>query len=291
MAVLPTEPWDLLWERLEAVSTALERLGDKTAIPSGIRQEARSTTQAYFREARPTLLAARVPALLLGSFDGLMQDLLRATNAKVPKVRQHLKVLAAAADLRTDIEVSINQALGEEALRRTEGTDYSPTEQKIIDTLNGLVPTAALSYSQALRDLAEPDRVSFRGPALELREALRETLDHLAPDDAVQAQPGFKLEDNQKKPTMRQKALFILRSRGMAKTALEAPRDAVEIIENSTSSLARSAYSRSALSTHVANTRAEVRQFKMYLDSVLSDLLQLHVPAVPASGSGTKGKV
>jgi hypothetical protein len=288
MTVLPTELWDRLWERLEALSATLERLGAKAPMPSGIRQEARSVTQTYFRETRLMLLTARVPAELLGSFDARMQDLLRAANAKVPKVRQHLKVLAAAADLRTDIEVSINQALGEDALRRAEGTDYSPTEQKIIDTLNGLVPTAALSYSQALRDLAQADRVSFRGPALELREALREILDHLAPDEAVSAQPGFKLEDTQKKPTMRQKALFILRSRGMAKTALEAPRDAVEIIENSTSSLARSAYSRSALSTHVANTRAEVRQFKMYLDSVLSDLLQLHAPAVASGGSKSK---
>lgn len=290
MAVLSTDAWDRLWERLEALSAALERFATNTPIASGIRQEARSATQAYFREARPTLLAARVPAELVASFDAVMQDLLRAANAKTPKVRQHLKVQTAAANLRTEIEVSLNQALGEEALRRAEGTDYSPTEQKIIDTLNGLVPTAALSYSQALRDLAQTDRVSFRGPALELREALREILDHLAPDEAVSGQPGFKLEDNQKKPTMRQKALFILRSRKMAKTALEAPRDAVEIIENSTSSLARSAYSRSALSTHVANTRAEVRQFKMYLDSVLSDLLQLHAPALPASGSGTKAK-
>jgi len=290
MAVLPTDAWDRLWERLEALSTTLDQLGANSAIASGIRQEARSTTQAYFREARPALLAAHVPPALLSSFDAAMQNLLRAANAKLPKARQHLKVLAAAAQQRTDIEVSINQALGEEALRRAEGIDYSPTEQKIIDTLNGLVPTAALSYTQALRDLTDPDRVSFRGSATELREALREVLDHLAPDEAVSAQQGFKLEDNQKKPTMRQKALFILRSRGMAKTALEAPRDAVEIIENSTSSLARSAYSRSALSTHVANSRAEVRQFKMYLDSVLSDLLQLHAPAAPAAASAVKAK-
>src|SRR6266496_3137827 len=156
MAVLPTEPWDRLWERLEALSTTLETLGAKAAIASGIRQDARSVTQSYFRETRPTLLTAGVHAELLGSFDAHMQELLRTANAKVPKVRQHLRVLAAAADLRTDIEVSINQALGEEALRRAAGTDYSPTEQKIIETLNGLVPTAALSYSQALRDLAQP---------------------------------------------------------------------------------------------------------------------------------------
>lgn len=288
MTFLPTESWDRLWEQLEALSAALESLGTNTAITLVIRQKSRSTTQSYFREARPALLSVRVPSSLLEPFDGLMQDLLRATNGKAPKVRQLTRVLVMAGNLRTDIEVCINQALGEEALRRAAGTDYSLTEKKIIDTLSSLVPSAALSYSQALLDVAQADRISFRGPALELREALRETLDHLAPDDAVAAQPGFKLEDDQKKPTMRQKALFILRSRGMAKTALEAPRDAVGIIEGSTSSLARSVYSRSALSSHVAQTGAEVRQFKMYLDSVLSDLLQLHVSGVPVSGTGSK---
>jgi len=136
MAVLPTESWDRLWDRLESLATALERLGSNAILASGVRQESRLVTQSYFREARPALLSVRVPAHLIEPFDGLMQDLLRATNGKLPKVRQLTKVLSASADLRTDIEVSINQVLGEEALRRAERTDYSPTEQKIIYTLS-----------------------------------------------------------------------------------------------------------------------------------------------------------
>jgi hypothetical protein len=290
MAVLPTDAWDALWVRLEVYSSALEFIGVTAPLDSAMRAEARTATQQYFREARPALGAARLSEELLRAFDALMQDLLRAANTRSPKVGPLLKVLRDAAELRTDVEVAINQAIGEEALRQAEGTAYSSIEQRIIETLNALVPTAALSYTQALRDLTQIDRVSFRGPALELREALREILDHLAPDEAVSEQPGFKLEDGQRRPTMRQKALFILRSRGMAKTALEAPRDAVEIIENSASSLARSTYGRSALSSHVASSRAEVQQFKMYLDSVLADLLKLHVPPVAPSGGSTKPK-
>lgn len=51
-----------------------------------------------------------------------------------------------------------------------------------------------MAYQQALLDLATPDRLSWRGPATDLREALRETLDVLAPDDEAKAMPGFKLE-------------------------------------------------------------------------------------------------
>jgi hypothetical protein len=66
----------------------------------------------------------------------------------------------------------------------------SQDDQKIIDTLAGLVPSAALSYQQAIADLKDGSRVSFRGPALELRETLREVVDYMAPDAAVEKSPG-----------------------------------------------------------------------------------------------------
>jgi hypothetical protein len=72
----------------------------------------------------------------------------------------------------------------------------APTEEdekKIIGMLEALVPSAARSYEQAILDLKDDSRVSFRGPALELREALREILDHLAPDSEVTAAPGYVL--------------------------------------------------------------------------------------------------
>ena len=62
------------------------------------------------------------------------------------------------------------------------GPAQTSVEVQIIETLQSLVPTAALSYQQAIRDLADSTRVSYRGPAAELREVLREVCDHLAPD-------------------------------------------------------------------------------------------------------------
>ena len=57
----------------------------------------------------------------------------------------------------------------------------------IIGTLTSLLPSSARSYEQAIRDLQSADRLSWRGPATDLRESLRETLDHLAPDADVAA--------------------------------------------------------------------------------------------------------
>src|SRR5690606_15137466 len=106
--------------------------------------------------------------------------------------------------------------------------------------------------------------------------ALREVLDHLAPDADVIKSDGFKLEKNTQRPTMKQKARFILKARGASKNALSSPQDAVQRIEDSAASLARSIYTRSSISTHAATSKGEVMTMKMYIDTVLSELLQVH---------------
>ncbi|MEO7725569.1 MAG: hypothetical protein ABIU29_12950 [Chthoniobacterales bacterium] len=110
----------------------------------------------------------------------------------------------------------------------------------------------------------------------ELREALRELLDHQAPDPDVEAQAGFKFEKDQKQPTMKQKVRFILRARGLPATAVEAPEGAVALIDEMIGKLTRSTYGRSSISAHVSTARSEVRQMKMYVDSVLAELLEIH---------------
>jgi len=149
----------------------------------------------------------------------------------------------------------------------------SKDETIIYETLLKLVPTAALSYKQALLDLAEENRISFRGVATEFREALRETLDHLAPDKDVMVQQNFKLEKDKKTPTMKQKVRFILRMRELPDNAIKPPEDAVEIVEERIASFARSVYERSSISTHVATQKGEVLQVKKYVSTVLAELL------------------
>ena len=152
----------------------------------------------------------------------------------------------------------------------------SGVETQILTTLHKLVPSAGLSYEQALRDLRGAPRISYRGTAVELREALREVLDHLAPDADVMRSPGFKLEKDMTRPTMKQKAQFILKARGAVSGAISTPKDAIQRVEDASASLARSVYTRGSVSTHVATTREEVLTMKPYVDGVLAELLQLH---------------
>jgi hypothetical protein len=75
---------------------------------------------------------------------------------------------------------------------------------------------------------------------------------------------------------MKQKVRFILRARGVSTTATEVPENAVNLVEESIGKLTRAAYNRSSLSTHVSGNRSEVLQMKMYIDSVLAELLEIH---------------
>jgi hypothetical protein len=161
-----------------------------------------------------------------------------------------------------------------EFLSRSSGAvSLSSNETIIYETLLKLIPTAALSYKQALLDLADENRISFRGAATEFREALRETLDHLAPDKEVAAQQNFKYEKDRKTPTMKQKVRFILRMRDLPDNAIKPPEDAVEIVDERIASFARSVYERSSISTHVATQKNEVLQVKNYVNTVLAELL------------------
>jgi hypothetical protein len=74
----------------------------------------------------------------------------------------------------------------------------------------------------------------------------------------------------------RQKARFVLKSRGHPDTAAKAPEAAVGVVEELVASLVRSVYQSGSLSTHVTSARARVKQLKMYVNTVLAELLQVH---------------
>lgn len=84
---------------------------------------------------------------------------------------------------------------------------FDQYDLRVLAALRTQVPAAAFSYEQAIRDLAGPDRLSWRGPATDLRESLRETIDQLAPDNLVENEPTYKREPSTSGPTMRQSPL------------------------------------------------------------------------------------
>jgi len=205
----------------------------------------------------------------LSETDALFQEL-HALSRKNASKDKCLRLLNTAKTLFVRLE---GAALARGA-RRSAGT-RTATDDLIIESLQDLCPAAALSYTQALLDLESTERMSYRGPAADLREALRETLDTLAPDHEVEAMPGYKAEPDAKRPTMKQKVRFILRNRGFGTGQLATPESAVEGIEEMLGGVVRSVYTRSSVSAHTATGRNEVLRVHAWVRMVICELLEI----------------
>ena len=154
----------------------------------------------------------------------------------------------------------------------TQTVALTEEDEQIISKLDALVPSAALSYKQAILDLKNDSRVSFRGPALELREALREILDHLAPDSEVTAARGYVQEKDTAGPTRKQKVRFIMKKKGK-RSSSDAPEQAVTAFEEAIAALIRAVYDRSSQATHVAGERQTVVQLRRYVVAILHEVI------------------
>lgn len=220
----------------------------------------------YFRTLRPTI--AHCGGTLLTEIDSQFQDLLALSHTR-GLVSKYARLLANIKTLLIRMDT--------ELVGTTPNADkiFTTADERIIATLESLVPSAALSYKQALADLNMPSRFSWRGPATDLREALRETLDYLAPDVDVMKGEGFKLESNASGPTMKQKVRYILKNRGVSKTLSATPETAVDSVETAIGTFVRSVYSRSSVSTHTPTDKSEVLRIRDWVRITLCELLAI----------------
>lgn len=256
--------------RVEALQRDLSRVKAKHVNSETDKGAIRSVIDDYFRSIRPSI--AIYPALRsdLDTVDGCLQEVLSLSHRRTP-VNAYKRLLAKCKASLVALEsLSLTQSRAEATVSNKNSVDG-----KIIETLGRLLPSAAAAYKQALADLENSQRTSYRGPAADLRESLRETLDHLAPDGAVTKQPGFKLEPNTTGPTMKQKVRYILSSRGISRTLSETSERAADAVEEAVGAFVRSVYTRSSLSTHTPTDRNEVLRIRDWVRVVLCELLEI----------------
>ncbi len=269
---------DISWSKF---SLAIERL--ELAINSNratninsteLRSMAREATQMFFRECAVQLLRLEIEPDLFDRLNEICQHLLKLSSRQNSK-KSYVKIIRQLRRVIDEITVDREIKYWDISALESDSDILSDTESLIYDTLNRFIPSAALSYKQAIIDLKDPSKLSYRGAANELRETLRETLDYLAPDENVIAQEGFELEYDQKKPTMKQKARYLLKARGAPENAIKVPEESIGIIEERVASFTRATYVRSSISAHIASERNEVVQLKRYVNVVLSEFLAI----------------
>jgi hypothetical protein len=254
---------------IDGLKRAIGRDGTRQVRTTALKNQVKLLVKDYFDNQRPVLRDNGLSDADLSPVDEELQNIYRyaqrATTAKF-----YLDSLKGLSTAINDLElICLTRLSG-----KIDKTYFDSKDQQIIETLNSVCPSAAVSYEQGLTDLYS-DRISWRGTATEFREALRETLDVLAPDEEVKKMPGFKLEPDTKGPTMKQKAKYVFKARNLAENAIDAPLDSIGLIEGLTSNLVRSAYVRSSIGTHTPITKPEALKVKNYVATVLAELLEI----------------
>lgn len=233
------------------------------------------TGRYYFDNCRAEAYRILQDDELLADLDEDWQQLIRLAHGYNAK-KSYLKIIRRLLKKTTELTVATHISSGTPKIITQPTISHSEAEQILIATLEQLLPSAALSYQQGLRDLSSSaHRFSYRGTACEFREALRETLDVLAPDDEVSTQTWYKQESGTTGPTMKQKVRYILASRGKNKAQRALSEKSIDLIEHLCGDVARAVYNRASVSTHVHTTRDEVHQMKRYLDAILYDILEI----------------
>lgn len=257
-------------QRLEQARKDLNAISSPQLNSQKRRDFLRTLVEKYFNDIRPCLLGASEQDEDVRSVDTLMQELLVLCH-KRGSVKQYQALLSKARKGLILLDARIVALSNISAESRVDNT----VDAMIIQTLAQVAPSAALSYQQALEDLQAEQRFSWRGPATDLREALRETLDHLAPDADVISMPGYKQSSDTNGPTMKQKVRFVLKKRGVSK-ALSAPAEtATESVDSAVGTFVRSVYTRSNISTHTPTDKTEVIRVRDFVRIVLCELLEV----------------
>lgn len=259
-------------ETLAQINDQLNRLTEIVARPSSrsltppvVQPIVSAIARSYFGSLRPELTTSGVREGLTQEIDKRLQELIRLASAS--RERTAYDGLSHLSSLLLDATIELMKAKGEQRLA------LSLTEQDVLRRLAEMLPVSAESYEQALRDIAQGNRISWRGTATEMREVLREVIHHLAPTDQVTADPAYANEAGQTAPTQRQRVRFILAARRTPVEAIEQTEHALNTVDEMVAVLARTTYKRTNASTHGTTGAREVRNLQGYIGALLRELL------------------
>lgn len=255
-----------------------KRLSSKKSATVSAQEDlnlVRATAEAWFRTFRPRIVELMGGASL-EAVDASVQAMLRLSLNQNRRQSYLDELRAVIRILKQDLLVESKVA----EWSREKSSDRSLGDRAVAERLEGLQPALADAYQQVLMDLQDDQRLSYRGPANELRELLREILDLLAPDAKVKSEQWFRdsrasgpKDERDRPPTQAEKARYIARSRGLGGSAVETVQEAAATIEERVGAVVRSLYKRTNAAAHVQRERSEIAQLVRYADALLLELL------------------
>jgi hypothetical protein len=272
---LAIDAWDEISDKVEKLYVIIRKLSSINVNSTKLRADTKEIVQNYFLTARPSIATLGISDNDLAITDEILQSLNAIAQGNNRK-KTYIELLRALREQLVQVGLRRHVMAGK---KNEQSSQLTSQQTKIVLTLKEMVPSAAFSFEQALFDLTDLNRLSYRGTAAELREVIRETIDHLAPDEAVSSVTGFQFEKDfngklRTSPTMKQKVRFILKSRGKSTNAVANAQDALQQLEVGPENLARSVYNRGSAATHTAQARKEIIALQRYTEVLLADLLE-----------------
>jgi hypothetical protein len=128
------------------------------------------------------------------------------------------------------------------------------------------------SLEQSLRDLNDPNRLSFVGPAGEVREVMRAAIQILAPDEEIRAQPWFigHRQGNNDNPTQAERTrLAVQKVRGNT----DQVRELDSLVDQLVGKIARETYASGSRAFHAGTARDDVWKLTRWVFAVLGEVL------------------
>lgn len=153
-----------LLAQLDALRKTLASVASKQVFAASVKSQLHELASTYFSGVQPSL--GDLPAEELNQ----VFQAIHASSRINPSTQKCRDLVKSARKLLVAIEGQSLSAPRKQSLA-------SPTDELIINSLNDICPSASLAYQQALLDFSRGERMSWRGPATDLREALREALD------------------------------------------------------------------------------------------------------------------
>ena len=270
---------DLLLE-IKALQTRLQKRRSRLVRAKSEISVAEALIQKYFRNVRPIIKSTGIDVSGLDDIFSKLHEISSGTSLRssYSDVLRRARVKATELEIQYEFSFSASSPMAEHPLMNH---DFTLQERRVVDTLLQINSHFANAYIQIIRDLADKNRVSFRGVIHEMRELLRGVLNHFAPDQQVAAQPNFKLEEGQTKPTRTQKMQYILSTRNLSSAQIDPAKKTTHYLDVQTQVLAAmpsAIYGAGSDSAHAQprDLKSEVYRLKHYLDANLCDILEVN---------------
>lgn len=278
----PSEFLDVL-ERLHRRLQEIRRVGGiPRVLGRAEKTNVRSVVGAWFAQYQPSF--AQMIGLddpQLSAMDGLMQDLLQFTSGDSVRRTVIQAVSRANRHFADNLLVRISRAYWSRAPQHS-----SPgRDEEVGQRLKHIDGKIADGYEQAVLDIEVPDRLSYRGPAAELREVLTHVLHTLAPDDKVTATDWYKEarrsgQRTETRPTRAERTRFILRGQAQGSAATESAESYMVMVEDRLGHVIGRTFERQNAATHASCEREELVRLLPYINALLRELLPQVAPSL-----------